>query len=133
MSQLSLLSIAQYRKTLRCERFLQQMDQVVPWKKLCEIIKPYHQEPPTGRKPIAVERKLRIICLQQWFNLSDPGVEDAIYDRNSFQKFLSIDILTELCRTKPQSATFVIFCSSTDSLRKFSLQSTSTWNKKACS
>ena len=60
MSQLTLLSIAQYRKTLRCVIFLHQMDQVVPWKKLCKIIKPYHQEPPTGRKPIATERKLRI-------------------------------------------------------------------------
>ncbi len=95
MSQLSLLSIAQYRKTLRCEKFLNQMDKVVPWKKLCNIIKPYHQKPQTGRRPIAIERKLRILCLQQWYNLSDPGVEDAIYDRNSFQKFLSIDILTE--------------------------------------
>jgi len=95
MSQLSFLSITQYRKTLRCEKFLNQMDQVVPWKKLCKIIKPYHQDPPTGRKPIAIERKLRILCLQQWYCLSDPGVEDAIYDRNSFQKFLSIDILTE--------------------------------------
>ena len=95
MSQLSFLSIAQYRKTLRCEKFLNQMDQVVPWQKLCAIIKPYHEQPKTGRKPIAIERKLRIICLQQWFCLSDPGVEDAIYDRNSFQKFLSIDILTE--------------------------------------
>ena len=64
MSQLRLLSIAQYRKTLRCERFLYQMDQVVPWKKLCDIIKLYHQQPETGRKPIAIERKLRIICLQ---------------------------------------------------------------------
>lgn len=95
MSQLSFLSIAQYRKTLRCEKFLNQMDKVVPWKKLCAIIKPYHEQPKTGRKPIAIERKLRIICLQQWYCLSDPGVEDAIYDRNSFQKFLSIDILTE--------------------------------------
>ena len=95
MSQLRLLSIAQYRKTLRCERFLHQMDQVVPWNKLCDIIKLYHQQPETGRKPIAIERKLRIICLQQSYNLSDTGVEDAIYDRNSFQKFLSIDILTE--------------------------------------
>ena len=95
MSQLSLLSIAQYRKTLRCEKFLNQMDQVVPWKKLCAIIKPFHKRPKTGRKPIEIERKLRILCLQQWYNLSDPGVEDAIYDRNSFQKFLSIDILTE--------------------------------------
>ena len=95
MSQLSLLSIAQYRKTLRCEKFLNQMDQVVPWKQLCAIIKPYHKQPKTGRKRIELERKLRILCLQQWYNLSDPGVEDAIYDRNSFQKFLSIDILTE--------------------------------------
>lgn len=95
MSQLSLLSIAQYRKTLRCDRFLYQMDQVVPWKKLCDIIKPYHQQPKTGRKPIAIERKLRIICLQQLYNLSAPGFEDAIYNKNSFQKFLSIDIQTE--------------------------------------
>ena len=95
MNQRSFLSIVQYRKTLRCEKFLNQMDQVVPWKKLCDLIKPYHQQPPTGRRCIAIERKLRILCLQQWYNLSDPGVEDAIYDRNSFQKFLSIDILTE--------------------------------------
>lgn len=95
MNQLSFLSIAQYRKTLRCEKFLNQMDQVVPWKKLCAIIAPYHEQPKTGRKRLDLERKLRIICLQQWYNLSDPGVEDAIYDRNSFQKFLSIDILTE--------------------------------------
>ena len=95
MSQLSLLSIAQYRKTLRCEKFLSQMDQVVPWQNLCKIIEPYHKQPQTGRKRIDLERKLRILCLQQWYSLSDPGVEDAIYDRNSFQKFLSIDILTE--------------------------------------
>lgn len=95
MSQLSLLSIAIYRKTLRCEKFLNQMDQVVPWKTLYSLIEPYHKQPKTGRKRIDLERKLRILCLQQWYNLSDPGVEDAIYDRNSFQKFLSIDILTE--------------------------------------
>lgn len=95
MNQLSFLSIIQYRKTLRCEKFLNQMDQVVPWKKLCDLIKPFHQQPKTGRRRIDVERKLRILCLQQWYNLSDPGAEDAIYDRNSFQKFLSIDILTE--------------------------------------
>jgi len=95
MSQLSILLIAEYHKILRCERFLRQMYQFIPWKRLCEIIKPYHQHPQTGRKPIAIERKLRIICLQQWYNLSGPGVEHAIYDRNSFQKFLSIDIFTE--------------------------------------
>lgn len=95
MSQLSFLAIAQYKRTLRCEVFLNQMSQVVPWKRLCNIIKPFHRVPKTGRRPISIERKLRIICLQQWYNLSDPGVEEAVYDRNSFQKFLSIDILTE--------------------------------------
>ena len=64
MNQLSFLSIAQYRKTLRCEKFLNQMDQVVPWKKLCDLIKPYHQQPKTGRRYIDIERKLRILCLQ---------------------------------------------------------------------
>jgi IS5 family transposase len=68
---------------------------VVPWKKLCAIIKPFHKQPKTGRKPIDIEWKLRILFLQQWYNLSDPGVEDAIYDRNSFQKVLSTDIVTE--------------------------------------
>ena len=115
MSQLRLLSISQYRKTLRCERFLYQMDQVVPWKKLCDIIKLYHQQPETGRKPIAIERKLRIICLQQSYNLSDPGVEDAIYDRNSFQKFLSIDILTESVPDETTICNFRNLYSSTDS------------------
>ena len=109
MSQLSFLSIAQCRKTLRCERFLNEMDKVVPWKKLCKVIKPYHQEADTGRKPIAIERKLRILCLQQWYNLSDPGVEDAIYDRNSFQKFLSIDILTESVPDETTICRFRIF------------------------
>ena len=125
MSQLSFLSIAQYRKTLRCEKFLNQMDQVVPWKRLCKIIKPYHKDPKIGRKPIAIERKLRILCLQQWYNLSDPGVEDAIYDRNSFQKFLSIDILTE---SVPDETT--ICCSSRDCLRKSSLRSTCILRKR---
>lgn len=71
------------------------MGQVVPWAQLCELIKPYYQNPATGRKRIDLERMLRILCLQQWYNLSDPGVEEAIYDRNSFQKFLSLDIFTE--------------------------------------
>ena len=106
MNQLSFLSMAQYRKTLRCEKFLNQMNQVVPWRKLCGLIEPYHQQPPTGRRCIDIERKVRILCLQQWYNLSDPGVEDAIYDRNSFQKFLSIDILTE---TVPDETTICKF------------------------
>jgi IS5 family transposase len=94
MSQLSFLSIAQNKKKLKCEQFLNRMDQVVPWRKLAQIIKPYFPKAPTGRKRMDLETMLRILCLQQWFNLSDPGVEEAIYDRNSFQKFLKLDLLS---------------------------------------
>ena len=94
MSQLSFLSIAQNKKQLRCEKFLNQMNQVIPWQKLSKLVKPYFPEAQTGRKRMGLETMLRILCLQQWFSLSDPGVEEAIYDRNSFQKFLKLDLLS---------------------------------------
>jgi len=94
MSQLSFLSIAQNKKKLKCEKFLNQMDQVVPWDKLTVLLKPYFPKTSTGRKRKDLEVMLRISCLQQWFALSDPGVEEAIYDRNSFQKFLKLDLLS---------------------------------------
>jgi len=94
MSQLSFLSIAQNKKKLKCEKFLNQMDQVVPWDKLTALIRPFFPEASTGRKRKDIEVMLRILCLQQWFALSDPGVEEAIYDRNSFQKFLKLDLLS---------------------------------------
>ena len=94
MSQLSFLSIAQNNKKLKCEQFLEQMDKSVPWDKLIGLISPYFPKASTGRKRKDLETMLRILCLQQWFNLSDPGVEEAIYDRNSFQKFLKLDLLS---------------------------------------
>lgn len=98
MSQLSFLSIATGNKKLRCEKFLDEMLVVIPWKRLCSVIEPYYFEDNNtkrGRKPIFLERILKIHCLQQWFGLSDPGVEEAIYDRNSFQKFLKLDLLSD--------------------------------------
>ncbi|MFC1659687.1 IS5 family transposase [Pseudomonadota bacterium] len=98
MSQLSFLSIATRNKKLRCEKFLDEMLVVVPWKRLCNIIRPYYfkeREGQQGRKPIPLERILKIHCMQQWFGLSDPGMEEAIYDRNSFQKFLRLDLLSD--------------------------------------
>jgi len=95
MSQLSFLSIATANKKLRCEKFLDEMTVVIPWKRLCEKIKPFYFNNKKGRKAMILERMLKIHCLQQWFSLSDPGVEEAIYDRNSFQKFLGIDLLSD--------------------------------------
>jgi len=95
MSQLSFLSIAQAKKELRRDKFLNQMKRVIPWDKLCAVIKPFYTDERLGRKRMPLERMLKILCLQNWYNLSDPGVEEEIYDRNSFQKFLDLDLLSE--------------------------------------
>lgn len=93
MSQLSFLSIAQNKKTLRCERFLNDMKKIVPWKKVCDLTRPYYSTNALGRKPMPLLMMIKIYCLQQWYQLSDPAMEEAIYDRNSFQKFLELDLI----------------------------------------
>lgn len=94
--QTSFLSLAYFnRKTLRCERFLNEMDSVIPWHSLLKLIEPYYPEAGTGRKRKQLVLMLKVYFLQQWYNLSDPEMEDAIYDRNSFQKFLDLDMLAE--------------------------------------
>ncbi len=93
MPQNSFLTIAMNKKKLKCERFLDEMSEVVPWGKFAGKIKPYYKEKDTGRKKTNLVLLLKIYCLQQWYGLSDPGAEEAIYDRNSFQKFLGIDLL----------------------------------------
>lgn len=93
MSQTSFLQLAMRKKKLKCERFLDEMSQVVPWEKLADEIRPFYVKKDTGRKKTKLTLLLKIYCLQQWYNLSDPGAEEAIYDRNSFQKFLKIDLL----------------------------------------
>lgn len=95
MGQLSFISIAQAKKRLRKEKFLNEMDQVIPWKKLAKIVKPCYRDSKIGRNKMPLERMLRILCLQQWYGLSDPAVEEEIYDRASFQKFLNLDLLSD--------------------------------------
>ena len=92
MIQNSFLALAQ-KKQLRCERFLEEMDKIIPWGKFCDEIQPFYQEKETGRKRVELIIMLKIYFLQQWYSLSDPAAEEAIYDRNSFQKFLGIDLL----------------------------------------
>lgn len=94
--QTSFLSFSEpFRKTLRCEKFLKEMNAVIPWNKLVNMIKPFYTHAETGRKRKHLTMMLKIHFLQHWYNLSDPEMEDAIYDRNSFQKFLEIDMMKE--------------------------------------
>jgi len=81
-----------YGKKTRRAQFLEEMDQIVPWKKLCGLIEPFYPKPGQGRPPIGVERMLRLYFLQQWFNLSDPGVEDALNDSPVMRQFVGIDL-----------------------------------------
>ncbi len=95
MSQLSFISLAHAKKELKPEKFLKQMDQVVPWQRLCELIYPFYSEKKRGPKKVPLERRIRILCLQQWYGFSDPAMEEKIYDRMTFQTFLGLDLLKD--------------------------------------
>jgi len=82
-----------YRKSTRRERFLDEMNRVVPWAELVTVIEPvYPKADGPGRPPVGIERMLRLHCLQQWFNLSDPAVEEALYDSRAMRQFVGIDL-----------------------------------------
>jgi IS5 family transposase len=77
----------------RRERFLAEMEQVIPWSELAAVIEPYYPKAEgAGRPPVGVERMLRIHFLQHWFNLSDPAVEEALYDSRAMRQFVGIDL-----------------------------------------
>src|SRR6202522_3983950 len=81
-----------YSKKTRRAEFLEEMEQVVPWGKLGVLIEPHYPKAGNGRPPIGVERMLRMYFLQQWFNLSDPAVEEALYDSVVMRGFVGIDL-----------------------------------------
>jgi len=79
-------------KVTRRERFLSEMDAVIPWVRLLALIGPHYPEAGNGRRPLGLEKMLRIYFLQQWFNLSDPQAEDAIYDSESMRRFARVEL-----------------------------------------
>jgi IS5 family transposase len=81
-----------YTKTTRRAQFLAEMDRVVPWRELCARIEPVYPKAGNGRPPVGVERMLRMYFLQHWFNLSDPAVEEALYDSLPLRVFVGIDL-----------------------------------------
>ena len=79
------------RKSNR-ELFLEEMDRIVPWSGLVELIQPHYPKGEQGRPPVGLERMLRLYFLQHWFNLSDPGLEDALYESPVLRLFAGIDL-----------------------------------------
>ena len=80
------------KKRTRREKFLQEMDQVIPWEELLQIIKQYYPRAGNGRQPMPLGRMLRIYFMQHWYGLSDPAMEDALYDIESMRRFADIDL-----------------------------------------
>ena len=80
------------KKITRRERFLGEMERVVPWARLCGVIEPNYPKGERGRPPIGLERMLRIYFLQQWYALADEALEDALYDSQALRTFAGIDL-----------------------------------------
>ena len=79
-------------KVTRRERFLAEMDEVIPWPRLIGLVEPHYPKRGRGRPPLGLEKMLRIYFLQHWFNLSDPGAEEALYDSESMRRFARIEL-----------------------------------------
>ena len=82
------------RKTKR-EVFLDKMNEIIPWEYWVDLIRPYYYTGKRGRPPVGIETMMRMYLMQIWFNLSDEGIEDAIYDSYAMRSFLGINFLSE--------------------------------------
>ena len=91
-SSFSDLAYEQKKKTTRKERFLAEMDAILPWDKLLKPIVRKYPKAGQGRHPIPAAVMLRIYFLQRWYGLSDPGMEDSLYDVESMRRFAGVDL-----------------------------------------
>jgi IS5 family transposase len=95
MQQLTLSRQAEfqrYGKKTRREQFLDEMEAVMPWAELLCLVAPYYSKGETGRKPVGLAIMLRVYFLQQWFSLSDPAAEDALYESPVLRRFAGVDL-----------------------------------------
>ena len=95
MKQHSLASQAvfeRYGRKSRRELFLDEMEQVVPWSGLQSLVEPHYAKAGNGRRPVGLGIMLRTYFVQQWFNLSDPGVEEALYESAALRRFVGVDL-----------------------------------------
>lgn len=93
------------RKQTRRERFLAEMKQVVPWSELVALIEPHYPKAGGGRKPYPLETMLRIHLLQNWFSLSNPAMEEALYEITSMRQFARLTLSAPI----PEDTTIMNF------------------------
>ena len=95
MKQQSLAAQATFEKfgrKSRRELFLDEMERVVPWPALEALVEPHYPKAGNGRQPVGLRIMLRTYFVQQWFNLSDPGVEEALYESPVLRRFVGVDL-----------------------------------------
>lgn len=80
------------KKITRREKFLSEMEQIVPWARLIALIVPHYPEGKRGRPPFGIEKMLRLYFLQAWYALADEAMEDALYDSHALRNFAGIDL-----------------------------------------
>lgn len=93
-------------KVTRRERFLREMDAVIPWARLLALVVPHYATAGRGRRPLPLETMLRVYFLQQWFDLSDPQAEDMLYDSESMRRFARVELGED---TVPDESTILRF------------------------
>src|SRR5437660_12608401 len=132
MKQLTLAAVGfdRYAKTTRRAGFLAEMERVVLWPALCALIEPFYPKPGNGRPPVGVERMLRIYFLQQWFNLSDPAVEEALSIRWQCGVLWTLISAASRCLTRRQSVAFVTCSKLTSWGRSCSTRCSDTWQRR---
>jgi IS5 family transposase len=96
----------QYTRKTRRAIFLEEREQVVPWRELCALVAPHYPQPGNGRRPVGGERRLRIYFVQPWFHRSDPAVEEALYDSAVMRQFVGMDLG---CEPVPDESTVCKF------------------------
>src|SRR5579875_1333091 len=82
----------EYGRKSRRELFLDEMERVVPWAALEALVRPHYAKAGNGRRPVGLSIMLRTYFVQQWFNLSDPGVEEALYESPALRRFVGVDL-----------------------------------------
>jgi len=95
MKQQSLASqgvFEKYGRKSRRELFLDEMERVVPWSAMESVVSPHYAKAGNGRQPVGLSIMLRTYFVQQWFNLSDPGVEEALYESSALRRFVGVDL-----------------------------------------
>lgn len=82
----------QYRRPTKRDTFLKTMETILPWQELCSVIEPHYPKGEGGRPAVGLERMLRMLFVQHWFNLADEACEEALYDSQSLRRFVGIDL-----------------------------------------